>query len=87
MSRELKYIIVVPRETFLETPILFSPLIMHSHVGLVTRGRDVEIASAGFCEIGDDGKVFAYGRSESLNIDSRPGDALIIERLLKTPTV
>ena len=41
-----------------------------------------EIYSAGFFHVGDDFKVNVYGRSEGLQVDSRPEDAKEIAKVL-----
>ena len=41
-------------------------------------GEDVKVVSAGFVTFGPSG-AFCYGRSETLDLDSRPEDTAIIQ--------
>lgn len=75
----MKYIILNDN-----TPVIFPDTASHDFIAANRRVR-----SAGFCMVEtyrnqfDDirAKVTTWGRSESLNIDSSPEDASILERL------
>lgn len=67
--RKTKYIIVVDAEHGMEIPYIFPDVIYH-----IEFARSIgEVAvSAGFCYINDKGSFVAYGKSESLGLESRP---------------
>lgn len=67
MFRKTKYIVAVVDGK--ELPFVFPNLINHNDMA---RGLPGLAKSAGFCHITDDGMWEAYGRSESLRLDSRP---------------
>lgn len=89
MSKKRKYIIIEVLGKFgcdtKVTPVLFSDDFIHSNVARGIKstfsGRSYQVVSAGFYRI-DNGKVICYGRSESLDLDSRPKDAEIIAKEL-----
>ena len=71
-----KYIIIKHAGT--EVPLVFSPVLSHKQVAGMT-----EVESAGYCELDIAGQWIANGRSDSLELSSRPQDADILnERLL-----
>jgi hypothetical protein len=85
----MKYVIV--EVGGIETPIIFDPIIQHSDF----KARNP--ISAGFFELKEENraeqydawggvdfvpKVRVFGKSVSLDIDSRPEDAILIERAL-----
>ncbi len=87
MSRsKTKYIIV--KVGAIELPIVFPELLVHYDVacGLGYRGK---VVGAGFCEVGAETDTpFAdyncFGKSESLNVESRRGvDAEILNKYLR----
>jgi len=57
----------------MEVPLVFSPVLVHAEVA-----RGSKVRSAGFCEIGPDGKWIVGGNSTSLKLRSRPQDAAIL---------
>ncbi len=71
----MKYIIVKDIEER-EAGIVFPDRISHRDVARIHRAHDVRVVSAGFCCIGD--RVEAYGKSDSLNLGSRPEDVAIL---------
>lgn len=72
----MKYIIVKD-DNRREQAIVFPDLLNHNEVG--HRFRNDRIVSAGFCSYFD-GVWQASGKSETLQIGSRPEDAQVIER-------
>lgn len=67
-------------------PRLFSESDTHKYVARAPMSLGVKTpTSAGFCSVGVDAKgeleVSCYGKSESLGLESQPGDAEIIKRL------
>lgn len=76
--QKLKYVII--DDCF---PIIFGEAHKHSDF---SRNRLGKPTSAGFCHIhqaGEEGMtVSCFGKSVSLEIESQPGDAQIIEKLL-----
>jgi len=81
IPREMKHVLVTCGSPDL-IPVIFPHDLMHRRVACGS-GRPV---SAGFCTIEPDGMVIAYGGSESLDLESQPGDADIIQRHLWGPT-
>lgn len=80
MKLKTKYII--GRVCGLETAIVFTELLKHSDVARGAFGG-TPCVSAGFCYINDAGRAVAYGKSDSLGLNSREGvDNLIIEETL-----
>jgi hypothetical protein len=71
-----KYIIL--KCSGLEVPLVFSPMLIHADVA---RGKKVR--SAGFCELGPDGRWVVGGDSTSLKLSSRPQDAAILNTHLE----
>lgn len=67
MFRKTKYIVAVVDGK--ELPFVFPNLINHIDMARSLPGL---AKSAGFCRIDNDGMWEAYGRSESLRLDSRP---------------
>ena len=74
----------------LEVAILFDALINHCDIGTCKESRGKTV-SAGFFYASEyahasdveDVDVEVFGRSESLNMDSRPVDAEIIKRVIR----
>lgn len=72
----------------LPSPVLFPEYVPHSTVALSLQseeakaGHAVRAVSAGFCFRAKADRVQIHGRSESLNLDSRPEDSQIIAALL-----
>jgi hypothetical protein len=64
-------------------PILFEKVIPHRNICVPLGGalKSRKLVSAGFVVISN-GKVFAHGLSESLQMQSRPEDSGIIARFL-----
>lgn len=75
-----KYIIVLlsPKEP--ETPFIFEDTISHDEMVkmIKTLHNDVIVVSAGFCDINKQGYFKTFGRSVSLNIDSRDIDNIVL---------
>lgn len=71
-----KYIIIKHAET--EVPLVFSPLLSHKQVAGMTK-----VESAGYCELDIAGQWIANGRSDSLELISRPQDADILNERLR----
>jgi hypothetical protein len=66
--------------------ILFSEHLPHAEVDRVLRENFKDLrrpTSAGFCSI-ENGKVKVFGKSESMNLSSRPDDIEIIEHAIQT---
>lgn len=67
--KEQKYVVV--KQGGLRLPIMFDPILRHSHVA---RNFAHQVVSAGFVRIyhhKEGVSVSCYGRSESLNVDSQ----------------
>ena len=60
-----------------ETPILFGADLQHSEF------EDLHPTSAGFWSINAEGKAYAYGKSQSLKLNSREEDSYLIDRYIK----
>lgn len=74
-----KYIVI---DTFdaVEIPVVFSELMTHKDVAERLRGRKVH--GAGVCYVADN-EYHCFGRSESLNVDSRKEkDSDVLNRFL-----
>jgi hypothetical protein len=78
----LKYIIVKD-EKDKEYAIVFPKAIIHKHVARIHRATDTRVISAGFCELST---IATWGRSDSLNMDSRPEDTEILKESLTKET-
>ena len=73
----MKYILLTTRAPkSILIPILFGNDLVHSEVAALHR-RTGQVTSAGFVEFVDD-EPHAFGRSDSLNIESHPEDSEII---------
>lgn len=72
---EMKYIVVRNCEDC-EHAIVFPGQINHEDVARIHRDDNLKVVSAGFCTIAD--YIQAWGRSDSLNLESRKNDAGII---------
>ncbi len=59
-------------------PIVFTEAQTHREIG-----RGYNITSAGFGSVDSEAKVSIWGRSESLNKNSDPKDAEIIQRMIR----
>lgn len=57
--------------------------VSHKEMSRVHSASNIRVVSAGFCTIGNNAK--AFGKSESLNMDSRPEDTQIIQQFFGTP--
>jgi len=80
MFNNAKYIIIV--ESGVEVPIVFSDQLSHSDIA-----KNKTVVAAGFCHIGSyvnsglaKTSVWAGGKSVTLKIESRVGDADIIKK-------
>ncbi len=72
-----KYIII---ETWVcPLPYVFSDLVSHDDFAHRIGGKPI---SAGFCYITEDGQYQTYGKSISLNLESRPEDTNILNKFL-----
>ena len=78
--KTLKYIVFQHRGML--TPVIFSRFVSHDIIANC-QGLFFGVISAGFCNIryGKGIEVYVFGRSITLNIDSRPEDTEIIKRL------
>lgn len=81
----MKYILVEHEDEFNGrhlSPVMFPQSMIHKDVfnGLRFTMRIRKVVSAGFVNVVED-MVETVGRSESLDVDSRPEDAQLIERL------
>ena len=63
----------------IECSVVFSHLFTHNQFGL---GKNV--ISGGFCYRNQHGSYQVYGKSVSMNVESRPEDARILDELLET---
>lgn len=64
--------------------IIFPPVITHAEVARGFPGATPE--SAGFLTLDEFGKDFiCYGKSDSLRLSSKPGDAVYANKLLRPP--
>jgi hypothetical protein len=70
-----KYIII--KHAGREVPLVFSPVLSHKQVAGMTK-----VESAGYCELDIAGLWVTGGRSDSLELSSRPQDADILNRCL-----
>lgn len=70
----MKYV-VVKNDMGMLVPIVFPETINHSTIP--REGRCHSVVSAGFCFC-ENGKWGAFGRSQTLNVDSRPEDGKLI---------
>lgn len=81
---QLKYIIVRDRDE-IESAIIFPEQLTHKDVARIHRATDVRVVSAGFCTLFQ--AVTAWGRSDSLDMESRDIDAAVIGRDFGYPVV
>ena len=72
----MKYIIV--KKGSVEYGIVFPDEITHHDVARVCRAADMGVVSAGFCLRRNDRGWATWGRSESLDLDSREFDAGVL---------
>lgn len=79
MDDKLKYIVMETRDSG-EQAVVFSSQLMHKDVEFPFK-RVGHPVSAGFYTV-NNGVVKTYGRSEGLNLNSRPEDAALIAILL-----
>lgn len=80
MMRDLKYIIFrIGSPGFsLYKAAIFNGMLNHADIAEASlKHKTISIHSAGFCTFRD-GKIKCFGRSESLNKGSMPGDADLI---------
>lgn len=54
--------------------VLFNEQIPHANIKLIADQGGYHIISAGFWDIGDDGKATCFGESIGLGVKSRPDD-------------
>jgi len=73
----MKYIIVKEHDG-LESSIVFPEHLSHCDIAKVQIMTGFEVVSAGFCNVGH--TISSWGRSESLNINSRDSDRAILAR-------
>lgn len=75
-----KYIVYKTREEEPESIILFEEFIGHDDMfKMVTNThKNAKIISAGFWDINNKNEIITYGRSVSLNIDSRKEDVTLL---------
>jgi len=71
----LKYVVAVDNYGE-ESPIVFPATFTHNRIGTL---RLAKIVSAGFC-MRVDGRWIVSGESESLQVQSRPEDAALLNR-------
>jgi hypothetical protein len=76
---EAKYLIVESRG--LELPIVFNSIIDHSQIASAFARE--HILSAGKCSSGDSNQWQCYGKSVTLNLESRQCDARILNTKLQ----
>jgi hypothetical protein len=83
MSSDWKYILFdMPIGGY--TIFLFPPVL--SHADVADRFRGSEPVSAGFVRLDEFGKeLICYGKSDSLKLVSKPGDAIYANYLLHPP--
>lgn len=78
----MKYIVVAHKKVGRESCIVFDEQVTHLHVAQGVR-RTHETISAGFCYLEVKlGSWRVEGRSESLKLDSRPIDAVLLTAML-----
>lgn len=77
--KQMKYIIFDGK--LHEEPVVFSTTQNHAQMALMLEPELGKPVSAGFVDL-TCGEVSAYGDSESLSIESRPQDSIIINKLL-----
>ena len=77
VNMKSKYIII--DRDGLEYPIVFNPILGHdSFISF-----NIKAVSAGFCQLGEDGKWVAWGKSVALKLNSRPEDEKILNTFLE----
>lgn len=57
--------------------VIFPSFLQHDTIAFKTISPHFKVVSAGFFQF-EDGKPYCFGRSHSLNLESRPEDSLII---------
>jgi hypothetical protein len=72
---QYKYVVVNDWKSGIDAPFLFPRILTHNTVS----NRNGNVISAGFCERGSDGKWKAWGESITLRLQSRIGDAAILD--------
>lgn len=77
--KQMKYIIFEGR--LHAEPLIFTTTQEHAELARVMEPTLGKPVSAGFLDL-TLGEVSAYGRSDSLDIESRPEDSLIINKLI-----
>lgn len=73
----MKYVIMEDLDG-ISYPFIFRKLFTHADMQYLARSQGYKIVSGGFVCIDPDGDYKCFGRSESLNLDSRPEDSDII---------
>jgi hypothetical protein len=79
----MKYIIV-KNQFENENAIVFCDNIIHKHVSRIHCVSDERVVSAGFFVLDQNNVATAYGRSDSLDMESRPEDSEIISKMFLT---
>lgn len=79
--RKSKYIIIQHNQ-HLTVPYIFSDLMNHDQIArAVANSMYPIVIGAGFCYV-EDGLYVCYGKSESLQVESQPGDSDTLNALL-----
>lgn len=78
----MKYIIVLRKG--LELPFLFPSIVNHIDMWVDVQKMNDKVISAGFVRMSLDGKIQAFGESESIGIKGRPEeDSALLEKVFK----
>lgn len=75
MTRPLKYVII--EHCGAPGPIVFPEFLDHREIA----GNN-KVSGAGFCKI-DGNKVYVWGKSQSLQIESKQDDAILLKLMFK----
>lgn len=78
MFNKTKYV-VVEDDNFGELPYIFPNFVTHFEFARRIPGR---VISAGFCDLTKNGTFNAYGKSESLKLESRECDSALLTKYL-----
>ena len=79
---EIKYVTLFPRGMMEARAIIFNRMFTHSSIVAELIKEGCTLRSAGFVKWELDGKLFTFGRSESLKLESMEGDEKIIMKTL-----
>jgi len=74
----MKYVIGIVRNSSAEHVFIFPRTINHNDFAKFMRIH--EVRSAGFFSLDDAGEMHCYGKSESLNVPSRPQDTELVKK-------